>query len=125
MSALTARIVERLDHDAIVAARRRNWAELARRLGRLAPPVVEELGPGVCPLFYPFITEAQAGLMARLAARGIETVDFWSVGHPACPAGAFPEVERLRRTVLELPLHQDLTLDDVAYLARSVEEAHA
>jgi dTDP-4-amino-4,6-dideoxygalactose transaminase len=123
MSPLSALVLRNLDAEAIVAARRRNWFLLLGRLRDLAPPVLSELPPGVCPLFYPLVTDDKAGLRERLAARGVETVDFWRTHHPSCPEGAFPEVDALRRRVLELPLHQDLTPEDMAYVARAVEES--
>ena len=88
----------------------------------VAPPVTGELKPGVCPLFYPMPIDDKAGAMARLLARGVETVDFWRVRHPAVPAGAFPEVDRLRERVLELPVHQDLSPADAEHVATCVRE---
>ena len=44
-------------------------------------------------------------------------------GTPLCPLDAFPEVASLRRRVLELPVHQDLAPEDMAYVARAVKEA--
>jgi DegT/DnrJ/EryC1/StrS aminotransferase family protein len=123
MSGLSARIAHRLDAPAIVAARRKNWFLLLGRLRDRVPPVFSELPAGVCPLFYPLLCDDKAAVQARLAARGIETVDFWRTGHALCPPEAFPEVEDLRRRVLELPVHQDLGPEDMAYLARAVREA--
>ncbi len=123
MSPITAFLARRLDAAAIVAARRRNYFLLLGRLRDRVPPVFGELPAGACPLFYPLVVEDKARVAARLAARRIETVDFWRDAHPLCPPGAFPEAESLRRRVLELPVHQDLAPEDVAHLARSVEEA--
>ena len=55
-------------------------------------------------------------------ARGVETVDFWRVRHPAVPPGLFPEVDRLREGVLELPVHQDLSPADAEHVASCVRE---
>ncbi len=123
MSRLPRLIAENLDYDAIVAARRRNWSLLQARLREVAPPIQAELPPGACPLFYPLLCRDKDATARKLAARGIETVDFWRVGHPACDAAGFPETFALRQRVLELPIHQDLDADDMAYLARAVEEA--
>jgi dTDP-4-amino-4,6-dideoxygalactose transaminase len=125
MSPLSRLVLEHQDWDGIVAARRRNWFLLQARLRELAPPIQAELPPGACPLFYPLLVEDKTALAGRLAARGIETVEFWNTGHPACDLEAFPEVAALRRRVLELPLHQDLGPEDMAYLASAVEEALA
>jgi dTDP-4-amino-4,6-dideoxygalactose transaminase len=123
MSPLTAFVARRLDPAAIVAARRRNYFLLLARLRERVPPVLGALPAGACPLFYPLAVEDKAALAARLAARRIETVDFWRAGHPHCPPGVFPEAEALRRRVLELPVHQDLDPEDMAQLADAVEEA--
>jgi dTDP-4-amino-4,6-dideoxygalactose transaminase len=123
MSPLTSLVARRLDPAAIVAARRRNYFLLLGRLRDRVPPVFGELPAGACPLFYPLLCEDKEAVAARLAARRIETVDFWREGHPLCPAGEFPETEALRRRVLELPVHQDLGPEDMAHVARAVEEA--
>lgn len=123
MSGLSARIARRVDAAALVAARRRNYFLLLAGLRDRAPPLLPELPQGVCPLFYPLLCDDKGAVKARLAARGIETVDFWRTGHPLCPPERFPEVAALRRRVLELPVHQDLTPEDMAFLARCTREA--
>ena len=122
MSVLSEVVLSNLDYGAIVAARRRNYFLLLGRLRDAAPPVFSELPAGVCPLFYPLVCDDKQAVQARLAKRGIETVDFWSTGHPSCDPAAFPEVAALRRRVLEIPNHQDLEPEDMAYVARAVEE---
>jgi dTDP-4-amino-4,6-dideoxygalactose transaminase len=84
--------------------------------------VTGELKSGVSPLFYPVALADKAGAMARLLARGVETVDFWRIRHPSLPAGLFPEVDELRETVLELPVHQDLSPADAEHVASCVRE---
>ncbi|HET7755066.1 MAG TPA: DegT/DnrJ/EryC1/StrS family aminotransferase [Anaeromyxobacteraceae bacterium] len=122
MSGLSELVLGNLDFDQIVAARRRNYFLLLGRLRELAPPIFSELPAGVCPLFYPLLCDDKRAVKERLAARGVETVDFWSTGHPGCDLASFPEVAALRRRVLELPNHQDLEPEDMAYIARAVEE---
>jgi dTDP-4-amino-4,6-dideoxygalactose transaminase len=123
MSPLSALVARRLDAAEIVAARRRNYFLLLGRLRELAPPVFGELPAGACPLFYPLLCDRKEAVAERLLARGIETVDFWREGHPLCRTDEFPETARLRRRVLELPVHQDLGPEDMAYLAGAVKEA--
>jgi len=122
MSALSRIVLENVDFDAVVSARRRNWLLMLARLRDVAPPVQGQLPAGACPLFYALACEDKASVAARLAARGIETIPFWNEGHPGCRAAEFPEVEALRRRILELPIHQDLGPDEVAYVAAAVEE---
>ena len=122
MSALSHLVLRNQDFAAIVERRRRNYFLLYAMLRDIAPPVTGELKSGVCPLFYPVQVDDKAGAMARLLARGVETVDFWRLRHPAVPGGAFPEVDRLRERVLELPVHQDLSPADAEHVAESVRE---
>lgn len=123
MSALSHRVLRRVDPEAVVAARRRNYFLLLGSLRGVAEPVFPELPAGACPLFYPLVCDDKPAVQARLAAAGIETVDFWRTGHPLCPPGEFPEVARLRAKVLELPIHQDLGPGEMAHVARAVAEA--
>ncbi len=122
MSAASHLVLRNQEFSRIVERRRRNYFLLYAMLRDVAPPVTGELKPGVCPLFYPMPVEDKAGAMARLLARGVETVDFWRVRHPAVPPGAFPEVDRLRERVLELPVHQDLSPADAEHVANCVRE---
>ncbi len=125
MSALSDLVARRCDPEAIVTARRRNYFLLLGRLRERAPAVFAELPAGASPLFYPLLCDDKARVQARLLAKGIETVDFWREGHPLCSRDEFPEVAALRRRVLELPVHQDLRPEDMAYVARCVQEALA
>jgi dTDP-4-amino-4,6-dideoxygalactose transaminase len=122
MSAASHLVLRNQDFAGIVERRRRNYFLLYAMLRDVAPPITGELKPGICPLFYPMVIEDKAGAMARLLARGVETVDFWRIRHPSIPPGAFPEVDRLRETVLELPVHQDLSPADAEHVACCVRE---
>jgi dTDP-4-amino-4,6-dideoxygalactose transaminase len=123
MSPLTLRLAQAQDAAAVVAARRRNYFLLLSRLREVAPPVFSALPAGVCPLFYPLRTARPERVADALAARGVETVHFWRTGHPSCDLAEFPEVRELRRTILEIPIHQDLTPHAAAALAEAVAEA--
>ncbi len=122
MAALSRRILERQDFDRIVANRRRNFFFLMGRLRDVAPPVISELPPGVCPLFYPLWVENKDRVRSRLLDLGIQAIDFWRTGHSALRPGDFPDVDRLRQHVLELPSHQDLGPDAMEFVARAVRE---
>jgi perosamine synthetase len=122
MSAMSHLVLRNQDWPLIVERRRRNYFLLYAALRDIAPPVTGELKPGVCPLFYAMPVRDKAGAMARLLARGVETVDFWRLRHPTLKPGEFPEVDRLRETVLELPVHQDLSPADAEHVASCVRE---
>ncbi len=122
MSHLSHVVAEAQDFAGIVERRRRNYFHLLGKLRGISPPVFGELPAGVCPLFYPFQTRDKQAVLARLIARGIEAVDFWRVGHPAVPPGTFPEVDKLRQTILEIPCHQDLSPATIDRIAAAVAE---
>lgn len=122
MSQISHVVAAAQDFAGIVERRRRNYFHLLGRLRILSAPVFSELPPGVCPLFYPFQTDEKQAVLSRLLDRGIEAVDFWRVGHAAVPPGVFPEVDRLRQTILEIPCHQDLSPSTIDKIAAAVVE---
>jgi dTDP-4-amino-4,6-dideoxygalactose transaminase len=123
MSALSRRIGLAQDTELIVAARRANYAFLRDALGEVAPPLLGELPRGACPLFYPLRVQEKAAVLDTLRARGIDAIDFWDSFHPSCDAAAFPEVAELRRSIVEIPCHQDLGEDVLIDVAAAVREA--
>jgi hypothetical protein len=88
-------------------------------------PLFDPLPTGVVPLCYPLLVEDNRWFMEQLVARGIEAVDFWREGHPACPVSSFPDVAWLRASVVEIPCHQDLTLDTLALMVTIIRETLA
>ena len=106
----------------IAEKRRRNYLFLLDRLRDLSPPLFESLPSGNVPLFYPLLVENNQATMEKLLARGIEAVDFWRDFHPACDAREFPETAKLRTSIVEIPCHQDLTLETMAKMVHVVRE---
>lgn len=125
ISAVSMRIARAQDFARIVDARRRNFFFLLGRLRDVSPPLFNQLPPGMCPLFYPLVVSDKAGVMAKLERRGIETVNFWRDFHPLCDPARFPEVAKLRRTILEIPCHQDLGSEAMGRIVSAVRDALA
>lgn len=123
MSPLAARLLESVDVERVVRRRRDNWLLLHERIGRPERATWSSLPPGVCPLFYALEVEDKDSALRLLWSRGIQAVDFWRSGHPSVPGGHFPEVEALRRRVVELPCHQDLGPEQLERVARVAREA--
>ena len=121
ISGLSHRIALRQDFEEIVQARRRNYAILAARLGNAA--LHPELPVGVCPLFYPIVVENKDEVLRALRAAGVQAVDFWRFSHPACDLDSFPDVKRLRQTLVEIPCHQDLSRNRMRRVAAVVAAA--
>jgi dTDP-4-amino-4,6-dideoxygalactose transaminase len=117
-----APVVERIARShqlaAVVERRRRNFFHLLGALRGVAPPLVSELPPGVCPLFYPLWVQDKDEVLARLRTENVEAGEGWRSFHSRCDGEEFPEAERLRHHLLELPCHQDLGPAHVAHVAR-------
>jgi dTDP-4-amino-4,6-dideoxygalactose transaminase len=123
MSAVTRRIGLAQDTERIVATRRANYELLRDELGDAAPPLLAELPRGACPLFYPIVVRDKAVVLEALRGRGIDAIDFWDSFHPSCDAAEFPEVDELRRSIVEIPCHQDLGEDVLTEVAAVTREA--
>ncbi len=123
MSALLARLARAADASRSVQRRRENWSFLHERLAGHQRAVWPRLPDGTCPLFYAFRVEDKDRALRALRERGVRAVDFWRVGHPSAAGAPFPEVERLRAEVVELPCHQDLGPEQLERVARAAREA--
>ena len=110
MSSVSLRIALSQDFDRIRAAQRRNYACLLEGLRDVSEPLFPRLAPGVSPFFYPLVVDDNRLAARRLNAMGIEAVDFWRGSHPRCDLSEFPEVAYLRRSILEVPCHQDIPI---------------
>jgi dTDP-4-amino-4,6-dideoxygalactose transaminase len=114
MSAMSARLLKRLDFDAIRARRIANYDRLAVLLDGSVTPLFARRPDGVCPLMFPILVNDKRAAAERLRSAGIDALEFWNYG-----AGS-PEGEGaayLRRHVLGLPIHQDLAARHVDYVA--------
>ena len=120
MSAISRRIMQSQDFDRIFEKRRRNFEHLLARLNGKTELVFHELPEGVCPLAFPIAVNKKLEVVGRLVARGVEATTFWLNHANGVNHGDFPEVDRLRGTVIELPCHQDLTSSDVDRVADEV-----
>ena len=123
VSPLVKRVARAHDLAQVVERRRRNFFHLLGALRAVAPPLVNELPPGVCPLFYPLWVPDRDAVLARLRSENVEAREGWPSFHPRCDGGEFPEAARLRLHVVELPCHQDLGPAHVAHVARSALRA--
>ena len=83
------------------------------------PLLEKDLAPGVCPLFFPLLVANKQAAAAALAGRGIETVEFWNHGDPESFRRE-SHAEFLRRHVLEIPIHQDVTPETAEYMAQQI-----
>jgi hypothetical protein len=80
-------------------------------------PLVPELPSGACPSWFPVRVDDAEPLHRFLGGHGVDCLRFWSFFHRALPKERFPFEAALKRSVLALPVHQDLGEEDMAHLA--------
>lgn len=117
MSKVSARLLERFDFAAITQRRIENYRRLDAELDRRVRRVFADLPDGVCPLFFPILVPDKAAAAAALQRRGVDALQFWNESMDSGTEMG-PDASFLRRHVLELPIHQDLTPRQVAHVAR-------
>jgi dTDP-4-amino-4,6-dideoxygalactose transaminase len=120
ISPWSSRLLHRFDYDAIPRKRREHFLFLHQKLAGRATLLEKDLAEGVCPLFFPLLVPDKRAAAEALWRRGIGAVEFWNQGDPEASREAFPQVQFLRDHLLELPIHQDLTLAHLEYMARQV-----
>ena len=123
MSSVGRFLMRRFDYGRIVERRRENFLLLAERLKGVVPLVRDDLDEGVCPLFCPVLVSDKHATAKALQADGVEAVEFWNSGDPQAEARITGAAQFLRRHVLKLPIHQDISPDRVNYISDRVRAA--
>jgi dTDP-4-amino-4,6-dideoxygalactose transaminase len=124
MSRLSQRLITKLDFADIRRRRVENYRRLAERLDPDVVKMFPTVPEGACPLFFPIVVSDKHLAAEALRARGVDAVEFWN---DSCEPGGHemgPDARFLRRHVLELPIHQDLTARHIDHVARQVSALH-
>jgi len=106
--------------DKVVQVRRRNYEHLKSLLDPGVRPLFGAFPEGVCPLSLPILVRDKERVHEELLRDGVGNVNFWSRWRPDVPASRFPEVDFLRRHVLEVPVHQGLGPKHIEFIAERV-----
>jgi dTDP-4-amino-4,6-dideoxygalactose transaminase len=120
MSRLSERLLERFDYASIRQRRVENYRRLAARLRPDVLQAFPSIPHGVCPLFFPVIVSDKHAAAEQLRARGVDALEFWNDSSEPGGHEMGPDAQFLRRHVLELPIHQDLTARHVDHIATQV-----
>ena len=118
MSEFSERVMHALDYEQIRQQRRDNFQLMRNKLQGRVRMLREDLPEGVCPLFFPILVRDKHAVAGALRKRDIGAVEFWNdkQDNPAIGLAA----RELRASVLELPIHQDVTSAQVEYIANEV-----
>lgn len=124
MSAVSERLLQRLDFANIRRKRVENYHRLSQQLDGRITKVRPDMPEGVCPLFLPILVGDKSAAAATLRRTGVEALEFWNYGMASCDREASPNARFLREHVLGLPVHQDLTARHISHMARRVSGLH-
>ena len=134
MSELSMRLLKRLDFERIRSQRIANYRQLAAELDGRVNALHSDLPDGVCPLFFPILVDDKRSTAALLKERGVDALQFWNYGArlraDGASAGQAGEASEgghssfLRKHVLGLPIHQDLTARHISHVAEQVRRVN-
>ena len=116
MHPLSERSLRCADAEGVVESRQRNYRYLAEALrgGDLVSPYLPALPQGACPFIFPVrVARDVRRVHAELVIRGIPVCVFPGALHPSLPKDSFPLAWELADSLLALPCHQDLSLQDL------------
>jgi CelD/BcsL family acetyltransferase involved in cellulose biosynthesis len=122
-SAATRFLLPRISDKAAAARRRAHHALLLEAFGDVVPEPFARIPAGASPFAFPVATENKRALLERLRERGVDALDFWSAPHPSLPVDEFPAVRRRRAVTVCLPVHQELGLADLEFIASAARPA--
>jgi hypothetical protein len=120
MGLATRYILARTRPAEVVRIRRENYEHQRSILHPAVRTLYGALPEGVCPLSLPILTPDKERVHEALLADGIGNVNFWSRWRPEVPQERFPEVDFLRRHVVEIPVHQALRFKHMEFIAERV-----
>ena len=121
MSRVSQRLLDRLDMHDIRRRRVANYERLHAALDPAIERVFATVPDGVCPLFFPIVVDDKHATAIALQQRGVDALEFWNESMDG--GGEMgPDARFMRAHVLELPIHQDLTRAQIAYVAQQASQ---
>lgn len=118
--ATTGFLLGRVMDPAVQTARAANYAFLLKRLKSFVPEDFAHLPAGASPFAFPIWSDRKEELLDRLARQGVAAVNFWSVPHPCLPTADFPRAGALRKSIIALPVHQELGVRELERIVDAV-----
>ena len=123
MSRLSMGILNTANSFKIIDKRRRNFQYLYNSLVNTPNlhPLFDDLPNNVCPLWFPALVKDRSRWCKALDAHGIIVPEWWAGYHRGFDWGEFPEARMLKNNLLTLPIHQDLDIYHMEYIAECVK----
>jgi len=119
-SLLSSYLLPRVIDPAAASRRRDNFRYLLNRLGGLIPKAFEQPTDGAAPIAFPVAADRPTDLAAAIRRNGIVAGVFWPTRHACVSEGDWARADFFRHRVLALPVHQELSRDELDRIAESV-----
>jgi dTDP-4-amino-4,6-dideoxygalactose transaminase len=122
MSRLSRLIYKHFNASAIVTKRRANYLFLQGELRGVEGIrfLVPELPVGICPWVFPLFLEPGVEACAALRELGIPAVTWNGVRPLDFESASFPDADFLYNNLVFLPVHQDLSAEDMRQIVQTV-----
>jgi dTDP-4-amino-4,6-dideoxygalactose transaminase len=126
-SAITRYIIKHTNPEEVIKQRRQNYLQLLKALegSQVFKPLYLKLPEGVCPLSFPILVENRESIYNQLNERGIAVIQWWSGFHRAFSWIDFPEAQYLKEHLLALPIHQQLSFEDINYIIHEIQQINS
>jgi dTDP-4-amino-4,6-dideoxygalactose transaminase len=114
-SRMTTAMIPRIVDGNAAERRRANYAALHRELGARVDTLFDEVPGGASPIAFLFRMDPtkQGAVHEALAGEGVRLARFWLVPHPSVASDGFDRSRDLRSSVVGLPVHQELSANDL------------
>jgi dTDP-4-amino-4,6-dideoxygalactose transaminase len=116
---LTSRLLSRVVDPRAAVRRRKHYEFLLERLNDRVPVPFDSLPEGAVPIAFPIEVEHGLQQAAALRRHGIMAGVLWPTRHPEVPAGNWDRADFFRDHVLALPVHQQLTAEQLERIANT------
>lgn len=118
MSLISRWLLGRIDFSMVIEKRRNNYQRLLSLVlsNSKVAPMFKELPPGICPLVFPVIVQDRDRICSELNKQHIHAIPWWAGYHRDLSWNGFDEARFLKDHVLALPIHQDLTEEEINYI---------
>jgi dTDP-4-amino-4,6-dideoxygalactose transaminase len=111
-------------YEDIVRKRQMNYRILKGLIheSKTLKPVFPYLSSGVCPLCFPIIVHQSDRFVRKLNRRGILPFVFGRFLHPLMNKANYPDAYFLSKSILGLPVHQQLGREEMYIIDEAVNE---
>ena len=119
-SKLSMRLLPKLLDSETSRRRRENYSFLLKHLRDMVPGAFKTLPVGACPCALPIEVKDPKSFMEQLQQKGVLGLLFWSIPHQSLPVDDFPVSKCLRSKIVALPVHQELTHENLIQIVEAV-----